>query len=444
MSAALPAWQIEIERETPTPSLRRVVLASLAVIVVGFGGFLGWACVAQINTAATATGAIVVETKRKTVSLLDPGILKTLYVREGEAVAAGQPLLKLDDEQILAQLGSFHVQRWTVVARIARLRAEQTERHEIAFPTDLLAAAASDAAVSELVTNERRVFADRGAVYDGTLAVQRSKIDQSKEQIVAIAAQTEALQQRLAYIEKELAGVVQLLERGLATRTRLYELKRNEAELGGNLGELAARKAETRHVIAQTELEMTATTNQRRQDISKDLQDAQSTAADLAEKIRGAEDILSKQLVTAPASGIVTDIKFFTPGSSIGAGQPVLDIVPQADRLLVELDVRPEDVEHVHPGQPVNIRLTSYKQHKLPVLTGHLTYVSADRQQDAKGEFFFLARAQIDNAALDRIKGVSLYPGMPAEGLIINGERTAIDYFISPITDSLRRSLIEE
>jgi multidrug efflux pump subunit AcrA (membrane-fusion protein) len=112
--------------------------------------------------------------------------------------------------------------------------------------------------------------------------------------------------------------------------------------------------------------------------------------------------------------------------------------------MLVEVQVRPEDIEHVRVGLKANIRLTSYKQHKVPVLTGHIAYVSADRQQDLKGEPFFLARAEIDPAALAGLNGITLYPGMPAEVLIIGGERTAIDYFISPITDSLRRSLREE
>jgi HlyD family secretion protein len=439
----IPNWQHEIEAADPEPSLRRILLASLAVVALGFGGFFSWACIAEIDSAVPATGSLVVESKRKTVSLLDAGILKTLFVKEGQMVRAGEPLLRLDEEQILSQLGSLKVQRWTAIAKVARLRAEQEEQHEIAFPEDLLAAT-SDRAVAELVANERRGFADRWAGYEGTLAVQRAKISQSKEQLTAMQAQIDALQQRLGFTEKELEGVTELLGKGLATKTRLYELKRSEAELRGNIGELVAKKAETRHAIAQTELEMISTTNQRRQDIAKDLQDAQASAADLAEKIRGSEDMLAKRLVVAPDDGTVTDIKFFTPGSSIGAGQPVLDIVPQSDHILVEANVRPEDIEHVHAGQKVNIRLTAYKQHKVPVLTGRLLYVSADRQQDPKGEPFFLARAEIDASALAAIRGVTLAPGMPAEVLIIGGARPAIDYFISPITDSLHRSLREE
>jgi HlyD family secretion protein len=444
MTHAVPAWQIALEAETPEPSLRRIMLTSFAVIGLGFGGFLAWACLAKIDSAVPANGTIVVEGKRKTVSLADGGLLKTLYVKEGERVEAGQPLFRLDEVQAQAQLGSLKVQSWTAIARIARLRAEQRDAHDIEFPADLLAATATDSAVADLVVNEGKVFQDRWAAYEATLAVQRNKVRQAEEQITALQSQLEATRQRLGFTEQELAGTSELFAKGFATKTKIYEQKRNQAEMRGNIGELVARKSAAQEAIGQAQLELASTTKQRQQDVSKDLQEAQSSAADTVQKLRGAEDTLAHRLVTAPEAGTVTDIKFFTPGSAIGPGQPILDIVPQNDRMLVEVTVRPEDIEHVHPEQKVNIRLTAYKQHKTPVLTGHILYVSADRQQDAKGEPLFLARAEIDAAALSGIRGVTLYPGMPAEVLIIGGERTAIDYFLSPITDGIRRSMHEE
>ena len=252
------------------------------------------------------------------------------------------------------------------------------------------------------------------------------------------------MKQRLAYTEQELNGVNQLLASGFATKTKQLELMRNKAELTGNIGELTAKIAEAEQAIAQTELEKISAENLRKQEISKDLQDAQSAAADLSEKVRGSTDVVTKKLITAPEAGTVTDIKFFTPGSSINAGQPILDIVPQDDRMVIEANIRPEDIENVHPGQRMNIRLTAYKQSRVPVLTGKLIYVSADRQVDPRGNPFFLARAEIDAEAMAKLKGVSLYPGMPADVLIIGGERKAIDYFISPITRSLDRAFREE
>ncbi|HYM33343.1 MAG TPA: HlyD family type I secretion periplasmic adaptor subunit [Candidatus Cybelea sp.] len=444
MTQMIPSWQAALEAESRAPSLRRIVRQAFLVIGLGFGSFLVWACLAPLDSAVPAMGNVVVETKRKTVSLLDPGILKQLYVKEGDRVEKGQPLLKLDEAQAMSQLGSLKAQYWTTVAKVARLRAEQDEQASIEFPKELRDAAAADSAIAGLVANEQHVFEDRYKLYDSTIGAQERKVKQAQEQIAAMKAQLASMQQRLALTEQELQGTNELLAKGYATKTRMYEIKRNEAELRGNIGELTAHQAETQQAIAQTELEIASTRNQRRQDISKDLQDAQGAAADLSERVRGAQDLLTKRDVLAPESGKVTDIKFFTPGSAIGAGQPILDIVPQSDTMIVEANVRPDDIEHLRPGQRVNIRLTAYKQHKVPVLTGHLTYVSADLQQDPKGESFYLARAEIDRDALTRIQGVSLYPGMPAEMLIIGGERKAIDYFLSPITDSLNRSMREE
>jgi len=444
MPQSIPAWQAEIEAESTGPSLRRIALASALIIGIGFGGFFAWAFTAQLDTAVPANGTVVVESKRKTLSVLDPGILTELYVKEGDVVAAGQALLRLDETQLQAQLGSLNVQNFAAIAKMSRLKAEQAGQREVKYPQDVLTAAAASKIIADIVANETQTMKDRWAAYDSTVSVERRKIGQLQDQIAALSTQIEATQQRIAYTDKELANVAELAKKGLTTEARLYEVQRNQAGLRGDLGELTGKQAEARQAISQTELEIVSATNQRAQDISKDLQDAQGIAGDSAEKIRGVKDLLAKKLVTAPEAGTVTDIKFFTPGSSIGAGQPILDIVPQNDKMVVEVKVRPDDIEHVHAGQRVNIRLTAYKQHKVPVLTGQLVYVAADSQADTKGDDFILARAEIDHRELSRLSGVALYPGMPAEVLIIGGERRALDYFISPITDSLHRSFGEE
>jgi HlyD family secretion protein len=443
MITQLPAWQAALEAESHAPSLRRLVVASLATIGLGFGGFIGWATMAPLDSAVPANGTIVVQGKRKTVSLLDSGILQDLLVKEGDQITAGQVLLRLDQTQAKVQVGQLTALYWAAVSRAVRLRAEQADQRELSLP-DALGAAAADPAVRAVIDNEKRLFDDRWQTYDNTLAVQRKHIAQLNEQIAALQSQSAAARIRLHNIEQQLTGALRLLPRGFVTRDKVMDLEGRQAELKGNIGEFTARQAEARENIAQAELEITRTQGSWHADIAKDLQDAQAQIADVSERLRGATDLLQHKEVMAPEAGTVTDIKFFTPGSSIVAGQPVLDIVPLDNRLLVEVPVTPNDIEHVHVGQKVNIRLTSYKQHKVPVLTGTLSYVSADRQTDAKGEPFFLARAEIDPAALAGLKGVVLYPGMPAETLIIGGERVAIDYFISPITDSLRRAFHEE
>jgi HlyD family secretion protein len=440
----IPVWQKDLETATDAPSLRRLALAAASVVALGFGSFGVWAFTAPLDRAVPANGSVVVESKRKTVSLLDSGILKELLVQEGDAVKQGQPLLRLDVTQAQAQLGQLRAQYWATVAKASRLYAEGTDATDMLLPAEILAAAKDDPSVQLIAETEARLFRTRLETYRGQLAVQEQKMSQLREQIAGYQAQAKSSKERLRYVEEELRTVSALFAKGYERKPRLLELQRQQAELSGDAGELAAKEAEARQQISTLVAEKISTENTRRSDAMKELQDAQALRNDLSERIRGAADVVQRKEVVAPDSGFVTDVKFFTPGSSIVAGQPVMDIVPAGDRMLIEARVNPVDIENVHPGQKVNVRLIAYKASKVPVLTGKLTYVSADRQQDAKGDFFFLARVELDKEALSSMKEVQLFPGMPAEVLIIGGERLAIDYFLTPIANGLRRALHED
>jgi HlyD family secretion protein len=433
--------EAELAAAIPAPSLRRVALASVFCLVVGLGGLTGWAAVTPIERAVVATGTLVAEGRRKTIQLLEPGLLRELLVREGEVVSAGQPLLRLDVTQADAAANQARVQRWAAAARLARLRAEQRDERGMAVPEAVVAAAAADPVIAAMVQDEQRLFAARWLALDGMLAVQEAKLAQHQEQLAAMQAQRIAAATRLRATREELNGVNQLVARGFATRTRQLELQRAEAELLGNLGQFTAQEAQTRQAIAQAELERGTLLLTRRSEVSRDLQDSQALLADATERLRAAEDLLGRREVLAPEDGVVTDIRFVTPGSSIAAGQPVMDLVPRDDRLVVETQVALTDIEQVHPGNPVNIRLTAYRQRETPMIHGRITYVSADRQQDQRGMSFFVVRAELDPASLSAARGVQVAAGMPAETFILGERRSALNYLLRPIEDSLRRSL---
>lgn len=428
----------------PAPSLRRIALASLLTVALGFGGLGTWAALTPLDSAVAATGAFVAAGKRKTVSLLDSGILRALLVNEGDRVAAGQPLLQLDDAQARAAMNQAAAQYWGAVAKATRLTAETGDRRELSLPDDLLATAKTDPAIASLVQAERDLFASRWDTFDGNARITGRKVQQLQAQEAALRAQVQSLTTRLALTEEEGRGVDSLLRDGFAPKTRALELRRAIAELQGALGDAAGRLAQTLEAIEQTKLELTSLAETRRSDAAKDLQEAKATMADAAQRLSAAQNLLARSVVTAPEAGAVTDIKFFTPGSSITAGQPVLDIVPADDRLLIEAGITPTEIEHVHVGQRVNVRLSAYKAHRVPTIEGRLVYVAADRQQDARNEPVFLVRAELDRDALKPFPGVAVYAGMPADVLIIGGERTALDFIISPIRDGMRRAMREE
>lgn len=441
---APPLWLQEAEHRLPQASLRRVALLSFLTVVIGLGGMLLWASLARIDAAVPATGVIIASGKRKTITVLDAGILRELLVREGDHVAAGQVLLRLDDVQIQAVRNQAKVQYWAAVARAARLTAEAADRRELPIAPDLQHAADNDPAVAAALTAELRQFVVRWAAVDASVRVQDRKVAQTQAQMGAIRAQIASAGTRLSLVREELRSVEYLLARGLQTRPHQLDLMRTEAELQGQVGQLASQLTGAQQAIAQTELETINAAEARRAEISKDRADTQSSQADADQRLRAATDQLSKREVTAPEAGTVTDLKFYTVGSSIGPGQPIMDLAPETNHLLVEGTIAPAEVERLRIGQLVNIRLTAYKAHRVPVITGRLTYVGADRQMDANNQAVFMVRAEVDPDALKDKPGVVLLAGMPADVLILNGSRSVLSFLLSPITDSLFRAMKEE
>jgi HlyD family secretion protein len=442
MSAAADALEAAFDAAVPQPRLGRLVAAALAVLVVGVGGLLGWAAITPIERAVIGQGTLVAEGRRKSVTLLEPGILRELLVREGERVVAGQPLLRLDTTQADAAAAQARAIFWGQSVRAARLIAEQQESRRMVLPEGAGAAGRSDPGIASLIEAEGRLYAARWEAYDGAVGVSRTRVGQLREQVAAYAAQRDATATRLAAIRAEMAGVAQLLARGFATRTRLWELQRAEAELAGNLGQFQAQEAQSREAIAQAELELANTRLNRQQEVARELQDAQALRADAEQRLRGAEDVLARRQVSAPEAGVVTEIRFFTPGSSVGAGQPILDLVPVDDRLVAEVRLALTDVENVRVGQPARLRLAAFRTRDVPLVETSVTYVSADRQVDAQGGSYFAARLSLDPAVVGQLPaGTTLAPGMPVEAFLLGERRSALDYVLRPLTDGLRRSL---
>ncbi len=443
--APAPAWAPVIDVTPHEPSLRGTALAGALAVAIGFGGFFGWAFLADLDSAALAPGTVMVESHRKTISHLEGGILRELLVQDGDVVKAGQILLRLDTTQSGAVVAQIQGQYWTALARLARLRAEQTDAKTPVYAEELLKAAKSNPVAAEAMSAEQRLFESRRDSYEGQVAIQRKNISQLREEIAALEAQRAATADRLRYTQDELHIVEGLLAKGYERKPRLLELQRNVADGKGRLGELQANKSKAEQAIAGAELEIINLANTRRSEVGTDLQTVQANVSDLSERLRGADDVLKRQEVVAPQAGKVTGLRFFTPGSAIPAGQPILDIVPQNDDLIVEARVSPADVQHVEIGAKTMVRLTGYRQRVVPPVPGKIVTFSADQLQDDRtGQAYFVARVSLDADTLKRLPNVELHPGMPAEVMIHGHSRKAIDYFLTPLTDGMNRALREQ
>jgi len=439
-----PLWMDEAEGSLPQASLRRVALWSLLITVLGLGSVLVWASLASIESAVPASGVVVASGKRKTITLLEGGILHELLVHEGDQVTAGQVLLRLDDTQVRAARNQAKVQYWSAIAKLNRLAAEAMDKRTLSIPADLRDAAANDPAVAAAALAETQQFQVRWDALDASSRVSERKVAQQQAQIGSIQAQSASLGIRLGLTQEELKGVNFLMSRGLSTKSRQLELLRTEADMRGQIEQLGAQRVQAMQMIAQITLETINVAESRRADISRERADTQAALSDADQRLRAAADQLEKREIISPESGTITDLKFFTIGSSIVAGQPIMDLVPLSQHLLIEGNVTPNEVEHLRIGQAVNIRLTAYKAHRVPVISGHLTYVGADRQMDANNQPVFLMRAELNPDALSDKPGVVLLPGMPADVIVINGRRSVLSFLVSPIADSLFHAMREQ
>jgi len=444
MSTSIPLLPT-VDARRPEPSLRSTVVAGFMVIIAFVGVGAGWSLFARLDSAVIAAGLMVVDSHRKTVQHLEGGILRELLVKEGETVRAGQTVALLDTAQSDAQLGQLVGQLNATRARIARLRAEQESERALLLPPDLTEQGLTDPGIKETLLTQSRLFEARWRAHDSAAAVVGKRINQLGEEIFAADAQLRAVTQRLVLTEEEFRGARQLYAQGNERRTRVIDLERGIADLHGKIGEFRGLIARNQQAIAGSELEIANLSHNRLSDIARELQEARVMEADLTDRMRAARDVRQRREIVSPQDGTVTDIRLVTLGGVIGPGQPVMDIVPVNDELIVEARVQPQDIDSLHVGLPTKIRITAYKRAIAPLIDGELLYVSADMMQDPRsGDRYFLARARLGKDSLARWKGLKLAPGMPTEMLIITGERRAIDYLLQPLLERFNRAMRED
>ncbi len=429
----------------PRPALGPSVLAGIALLAAGAGGFVAWAGLSPLASGAVAPGVVVVESHRKTVQHLEGGIIDTILVDEGATIAAGQVLIRLDDARAKATYDLVQGQLQSTLALEARLIAERDGRGEIEIPPEL-AAVDGDSETGAIMAAQRRLFEARRRAREGQVSILRQRILQFREEIGGLKAQQRSKERQIALIGEEYKGVKELYDKGIERRPRLLALERAQAVLEGERGELVAQMSRAAQAIGEAELRIIDIDNAFQQEVATQLRENQVRLAELRERLRAQDDIIARLDIRAPQAGIVVNLRFHTPRGVIPAGAPVLDIVPGADRLTVEARVQPEDVDAVHVGLPAEVRLTAFQRRTTPSVMGRVVHVSADRLvEERSGLPFYRARIELDPASLAALgPNLRLAPGMPAEVMIETGTRLAIDYLLAPLTASLGRAFREE
>ncbi|MFC6656305.1 HlyD family type I secretion periplasmic adaptor subunit [Roseibium salinum] len=274
---------------------------------------------------------------------------------------------------------------------------------------------------------------------------QRKEIEQHTAQIEAAEAQIAANADRRVLLEERVAALSSLEKKGFTSKAQLSEVQLALSELIGDGGELAAEKAQSEKARQGAEVALLSTEQELQSEIAGKLLEAQLELNITNEKIIAARDVLDRLVINSPQDGIVYNIQMRTPGGVIEPGKPILDIVPNDEKMIVEVRMDTEDINSVHVGSEARIRLTAYERRRTSPLEGKVTYVAADQSLDPQTQYaYYVVRAMVNERALEENPEISLSPGMPAEVLIIRRARKAMEYLLEPITDSFNRAFREE
>lgn len=423
---------------------RGYALVGYVTVFVLLGGSGAWAALTRISGAVVAAGVVEVASNRQVVQHLTGGVVGEIFVKEGDAVQAGDVLMRLDDTFDRSDLAVIESQLHSLLGTAARLKAEQDGKTEIAFDAELAAAARTRDDAAEIIDGQRRLLAARAETRD-------KQVGQLLEKKTQIARQNEGLESRIASLEtqleligKELDAQNKLLAQALTNVSRVLALQRDEAEISGTIAQARSSIAENAGRVAEIEIAILNIRSAMREEATTALPDIEARIAELREQRNAKLEMLSRMDITAPMSGAVLGMQVHARRAVIRPAEPLLYIIPQENDLVVTTRIPPNQIDQVHVGQTAHLRFSAFDQRNTPEVFGHVTRVAADVLTDERtGSPFYKAEIRPDAGELRKLGDGPVIPGMPVETFIQTTERSPLEYLVKPLADYFSKAFRE-
>lgn len=426
----------------------KVVRFGYLTLALGFGGFMLWASLAPLDEGVPGNGVVSVDTKRKVIQHLRGGIVETIRVRDGQKVKAGEVLVTLVDTEIKAQLDITSGEFWQLQATQARLLAERDSLSAPLFPPELVAAAADDRRARDALDAQRQLFTARRQALQSELGALDQTVAGLQQQIKGVESVQQGKKTQIELIEKELGSLRGLVEEGFVPRNKLYELERVLAELRGGYGDTMATVARAQAAVSETRLRQSQRQQDYRKEVETQLADVQRNVGGTGERKKALEEELERTVIKSPTDGAVVGLEVHTIGGVIRPGDPIMNIVPEGDLLVVDARLPVNLIDKVRVGQFADMHLSIVLQGGAhPVIEGKLTKISADRITDPRtGEPYYSAIIEITpngERELAKYKVVP-QPGMATDVVIKTGERTLLNYLLNPLLSRMNFGFREQ
>lgn len=445
----VPIGQTIRERMALEDSPRDALWIGWIVAIFFFVLLVGWAAFARLDAAAQGEGQVSVSGNRQTVQHRDGGIVQALDVREGQHVKDGQVLIRLQGAEVAATERALSGSVIDLQAQRARLEAD-IRGGAIQWPATFAQATGDDL---QLVDRAKRIQLAQVNARGNSLASNRAVLRQQEAEVasqsVGYTAQSRASVAQRESLQQQLESTRKLADEGFVSRNSVRAIERSIQQLQGADADYASRAAAARQQIGQTREQVIATSRKYVEDSAALLRDTQFQLNEAMPKLIAAKEQLERTVIRAPVSGRVVGLRIFSRGGVIQAGQPIMDIVPDAAPLIIKANFQPSDIDGVTEGVEAEVRFLSLHERDLPILLGRVRNVSADSlHNEQSGRDFFTAEIVVPKdqlAQLEAVRGndTGIRAGVPVAVLIKLRKRTALQYMLDPLTETFSRSLHE-
>jgi HlyD family secretion protein len=395
-----------------------------------------------------ASGVFVVTGQNKIIQHLEGGVIREIYVREGDRVEAGQVLLDLDETMPRAELQRLFLRRLRLTAIDSRLMAEMREDGEVTFPAEIVNALATTPEAKEILDNQKLAFTARRNNLDSDIKSIDESIKALEERIQGSRVQLSAVKRQIVLLDEEIETKDRLVQAGLVRKPELMVLQRTKANLEGEIGRIMGDIGDAKERIARAVEQINGVRKTAIKTAVDQLHEIRGELADVRERMLSSKGVLDRVRVTAPVSGVVVKLRYHTNGGVVEAGKNIMELLPLKDELIIEARLRPQDIDSVKRGQKATVRLTALSQRITPMVSGDVIYLSADTLADEKKSQqvgptdIYIVRVKLDANTIT-IPDFKATPGMPAEVYIQTAERTFFQYLVKPIHDSMARAFRE-
>lgn len=386
-----------------------------------------WGSVASVDRIATATGVFAPQGQVRTIQHLEGGIVAEIMVREGEVVTAAQPLLRidlgsggLDPEDLTIKLDALVIER-------ARLQAE-------AMHIDLHLPEEESNRRPELAQSESSAFLSRRREFESSIAVLESQQQQKGLEIDSIVARLEAARARLMPLQEQINIADRLSQAQLMRRTEALSLEREKKRLEGEIAALSSALPLAQTALAEVRQRTLLERNQRRNQAAERIREIEIEISKQRQLLERASEQTRRRVVKSPIAGVVKNLRLHTIGGVLQAGDPIMEIVPNDEKLIVEGRLTPDDVGHVRAGQPVKVKISTYDYMRYGALDGRISHVAADASRSNEGDYFFRLIIETEQDFLEvGDERYAISPGMTAAIDINLGRRPVWRYLVDPV-----------